>query len=116
MISEEKVRQFLKQFKEHKRVFGIIFRDDRGKNMQSLADLEISGKFREAIIDELKVTDFSEGPLEEKLFGGAEMWVFGKRVKDQEVYIKISMIHANSKVICISFHVAEFPMFYPFKK
>jgi hypothetical protein len=44
------------------------------------------------------------------------MWVFGKEVKQKEVYIKISMGIANNSAVCISFHVAEYPMIYPLKK
>ena len=44
-----------------------------------------------------------------------EMWVFGKDVKGQEVYIKITLGLPNSSTICISFHIAEHPMTYPLK-
>jgi len=54
--------------------------------------------------------------MEEKLYGGAEMWVFGKVVKSFEIYIKISLGMSSTQVICISFHKAEYPMTYPFKK
>jgi hypothetical protein len=43
------------------------------------------------------------------------MWVFGKDVKKNEVYIKITMGFAGGSVICISFHTAEYPIRYPFK-
>jgi len=43
------------------------------------------------------------------------MWVFGKEVKKKEVYIKISMGIENTNAICISFHIAEYPMKYPYK-
>ena len=43
------------------------------------------------------------------------MWVFGKEVKNREVYIKISMGKANEETICISFHIAEHQIMYPFK-
>jgi hypothetical protein len=42
------------------------------------------------------------------------MWVFGKDVKGQEVYIKITL-GKGSSALCISFHIAEHPMNYPFK-
>lgn len=45
-----------------------------------------------------------------------DLWVFGKDVKGQEVYIKICYGLPNRSTICISFHVAEFPMNYPYKK
>ena len=46
----ETVDKFLKEFKDKARVFGIIFRIDRKKNMQALLDLEISAIMREKII------------------------------------------------------------------
>jgi hypothetical protein len=44
------------------------------------------------------------------------MWIFGKEVKQNEVYIKLSMGILNGKAVCLSFHVAEHPLIYPFKK
>ena len=44
-----------------------------------------------------------------------EMWVFGKDVKEREIYIKIMLGCADSQTICISFHIAEYPLSYPFK-
>ena len=64
----------------------------------------------------MKTEDFSEGPLEEKMRGILPMWVFGKEVKQKEVYIKISMGLENKSAVCISFHVADHPMNYPYKK
>ena len=43
------------------------------------------------------------------------MWVFGKSVKNTEVYIKISLGRTDHPVICISFHPAEHNLTYPFK-
>jgi len=45
----------------------------------------------------------------------SEMWVFGIKYKKQEIYIKISMGQLNLQTICISFHIAEKKMNYPFK-
>ena len=36
--------------KEKVKVFGIIYRDDRGKNAQTLVDLEITPKYRDTVI------------------------------------------------------------------
>jgi hypothetical protein len=36
MTTKEQVRLFLKDFKEKKKIWGIVFRDDRGKNAQTL--------------------------------------------------------------------------------
>ncbi len=115
MATKLEVEHFLSDFKTKMKIFQIIFRDDRGKNAQALLDLEISPGKRKEIIEKLIIEDYSQGPLEEQMSGIAPMWVFGKSVKETEVYIKISMGRENSQTICISFHPAEYNMNYPFK-
>ncbi len=115
MSTEREVESFLKDFKEKMRFWDVLFRDDRGKNTQALIDLELRPIERKAIIEGLEVEDYSEGPIEEKLYGGADMWVFGKTIKKKEVYIKITMGAMSSSVICISFHLAQHKMNYPLK-
>lgn len=44
-----------------------------------------------------------------------DYWEFGKKVNDKEVYIKINMGNTNNPVICMSFHIAEHKISYPFK-
>lgn len=88
-------------------IFGILFLDDRGKNQQTLHDLEISPAKRKEIIGSLVVEDYSQGPLEEKMRGILPMWIFGKQIKNREVYIKVSMGIENNQAICISFHISE---------
>ena len=115
MSSEIAVATFLKDFKEKMKFWDVLFRDDRGKNAQAMIDLELRPIERKAILEALETKDYSEGPLEEKLYGGADMWVFGKTVKKKEVYIKITMGAMSSSVICISFHLAQYKMNYPLK-
>lgn len=115
MVSKQEVEKFLKELKVKTEVFGILFLDDRGKNQQTLHDLEISPAKRKEIIANIRLEDYNEGPLEEKMRGILPMWVFGKEVKQKEVYIKISMGMENSSAVCISFHIAEHPMNYPYK-
>lgn len=115
MSTEAQVTSFLKDFKEKMKFWDVLFRDERGKNAQALIDLELRPIERKNILEALESEDYSEGPLEEKLYGGADMWVFGKTVKTKEVYIKITMGIRGSSVICISFHLAEHTMNYPLK-
>jgi hypothetical protein len=110
------VQKFLDDFHLKTNVFDIIFLDMRDKNFQTLLKLEISSSRRKEIIDALLVEDYSEGPLPDTLNHLPDMWVFGKIEKKKEIYIKISMGNPNSKTICISFHIAERNMNYPFKK
>lgn len=115
MSTEKEVASFLKEFKEKMRFWDILFRDDRGKNAQALVDLELRPIDRNAALETLVAKDYSEGPIEEKLYGGSDMWVFGKTIKKKEVYIKITLGAQGSSVICISFHLAEHKMQYPLK-
>ena len=114
MVTKEEVQRFLYQMREKVKVFGIIYRDDRGKNAQTLIDLEITPKYRDNVFVNLTVDDYSYGPVIDTLNQCGEMWVFGKDVKGQEVYIKITL-GKSSSALCISFHIAEYPMNYPFK-
>ncbi|MCC5938304.1 MAG: hypothetical protein JJU34_13585 [Lunatimonas sp.] len=115
MGTETEVASFLKDFKEKMKFWDVLFRDERGKNTQALVDLELRPIDRKTILEALETKDYSEGPLEETLYGGADMWVFGKSIKKKEVYIKITMGATASSVICISFHLAEHKMNYPLK-
>ena len=116
MITIEEVKAFLDQFNIKAQVFGIRFRDDREKNKEALRELEISPVQREVIVKSLVPQDYVEGPVIDVLNKEGEMWVFGKDVKGREVYIKITLGYENGQTICISFHIAEHPLTYPFKQ
>lgn len=115
MATRQEVESFLNELRAKLSISEIMFLDERGKNAQALLDLEISPIKRKEIIEKLKSEDYSEGPLEEKMRGLLPMWVFGTEVRKKEVYIKISLGNFNLNVICISFHLAEYKMNYPFK-
>ncbi len=115
MATTRDVELFLKRFYQKVKVFGMMFRDDRGKNTAALAELDITPQYRESVVLSLSVEDYIEGPVEDTLNRLGEMWVFGKDVKNREVYIKISLGKENSHTICISFHVAESKLKYLFK-
>ena len=115
MLEIEEVRAFLEQFNTKVQVFGILFRDDRAKNKEALQILDITPLQRELIVKNLQAQDYVEGPVIDVLNKKCEMWVFGKDVKGREVYIKITLGYQNGQTICISFHIAEHPMQYPFK-
>jgi len=112
----EEVDEFLTTFHTKLKVWGIVFRDDRGKNTQALLDLEITPVQRKKILSTIKKTDYSQGPVRDNLNGMQDMWVFGKIVKGKEVYIKITLGFRGMETICISFHPAEHAMAYPLKK
>ena len=46
-----------------------------------------------------------------------ELWFFGKVIQDKGIYIKLKIADADGIKIakCISFHIAEYPMSFPYK-
>ena len=115
MLTRFDVQTFLENFHLKMGIWGIVIRDDRGKNTQTLLDLEISKAQRNQALMSLAPEDYSEGPMKDRLHHGADMWVFGKTIKSLEIYIKITMGVPDAQVICISFHLAEHKMTYPFR-
>lgn len=116
MVDREQVELFLSELHTKIEIFGIIFRDDRGANQETLQELEIVPSYRKVVIENLQVEDYSQGPIIDELNHHGEMWVFGKDVKGREIYIKVMIVGGKSQTICISFHIAKSPMSYPFKK
>jgi hypothetical protein len=112
-IKESDVEAFLSAFKIKMKIFRVIYLD-RDKNMQALIDLEISAISRTQILEELEVENYLKGPTQDR-DNGPDLWEFGKIMNKKEVYIKVSMGNENRPVICISFHLAERAITYPFK-
>jgi hypothetical protein len=117
MVPIAEIERFLKDFKFKLDFWGVIFsnRLDR-KNFQTLTDLEFQLEHVKTALRELAPENYSQGPVNDTLYKGPHMWIFGKEIKKREVYVKITMGQPNDKVICISFHFAEHPMSYPYKK
>lgn len=57
MVGREDVQSFLEQFHAKMKVFGIIYRDDRGKNRKALEELEIVPSYRKIVIESLVIDD-----------------------------------------------------------
>jgi len=110
------IQKFLNDFHQKVEVFDIMFLDEREKNMHAISDLNLTRGERKQIIKSLTIDNYSEGPIKNLLNQWGDLWVFGKDVQNQEVYIKICYGQPNRSTICVSFHVAEFPMQYPYKK
>lgn len=117
MPLKNQVIQFLQDFLIKMDFWGLQIRTDRtnNKNTRALLALEFSHAHVRQVLKELKLEDYSEGPIEDKLYKVSPMWIFGKMIKGQEVYIKIQIGCPESTTICISFHFSEHKMYYPFK-
>ena len=116
MASITEIEVFLRDFKFKLGFWGLLIRSDRDKNFKTIKALEFSINDVKNELAALELVNFSDGPIEEKLYRDADMWVFGKIIQGAEVYIKITMGQPGSEVLCISFHFAEQPLNYPYKK
>lgn len=115
MATRSEVEQFLNQFKVKLDIWGVFFLDNREKNKQTMTQLNFRNLERLNVVKNIIVEDYSEGPIKDELNGFGALWVFGKDVDGHEIYIKIALGRPGSNTICISFHLAEHPMQYPFK-
>lgn len=88
----------------------------RQKNLESIMELGITIPQVKAAILGLKVTDYCSGPTEDHDRKGIHVWVFGSKVNDDEIYIKLSDDFRGEQAKCLSFHKAEFPLRKPFKE
>ena len=59
MSNEHDVSSFLSDFKTKMKIWDVLFLDDRGKNAQTLVDLELRAVERVAILEQLEVKDYS---------------------------------------------------------
>jgi hypothetical protein len=113
VTSPLEVEAFLDQLKTKLTIWSIVF-ENRDKNIQTLLDLGITEAQRLKHIKNLTVEDFVSGPTNDS-FGSTPLWVFGIDIYGSEIYIKLQLNQMNKPVICISFHIAEFPLSYPYK-
>lgn len=109
------VKDFLQELKQIIKIWDIFFIDKPKNSIQELADLEITSSLRTEIISQLEVEDYCKGPDPETQYNGKELWVFGKIINEQEIYIKLTISKTTGKTICISFHKAEHPLKFPLK-
>jgi hypothetical protein len=114
MATKNEIEGFLSLFKNKLDIFDVIFLN-RDKNLQALIDLEITRVSRTEILKSLGIDNYFRGPTKD-FNNGPDLWEFGTICKQKEVYIKITMGIMSKPVICISFHLAERVIDYPFKK
>lgn len=111
--TREEVEVFLIGFHGKMTVFEVYFLE-RKKNLQALLDLEMVPVKRKEILRQLKAEDFYRCPAKDQETG-PDLWEFGRIVNGKELYIKVHMGYEGRPVICVSFHIAERPIKYPFK-
>ena len=112
------VTKFLKAFKGAVDDGASIQYISRTKNWEVLSVLGFTLNQRTEAILSLKPTDYIDGPIKDKKGRKGQCWVFGNSVNNTDIYIKIKLIPKKKKgsiPICISFHIADYPLSYPLK-
>ena len=115
MSLHDEVDAFLEDFRQKARVFEIYFYP-RLKNVDALLGLGIAAKQREDLIMDIAVENYYRGPTQDNDPGRPAYYEFGANIKNQEIYIKLSLGKFNKSPHCISFHVAEYQLDYPLKE
>jgi len=115
MDSRQIVEIFLKELFDKIKFRDIAFRP-RDKNLDALAELDITPIKRIEYLLALKVEDYYSGPNKDTYDPSKpDYYEFGIQIKGKEVYVKISLGLQGKMVDCMSFHIAEFSMSYPLK-
>jgi hypothetical protein len=115
VIAKAQVELFLQQFRRYWPPNCVVI--PREKNNQALADLGIMPVHRRDIILELRPENYSAGPTPDDGGSGEDVWIFGSRLDEVELYIKllVKAVESGFTAKCLSFHPAELPLSYPFK-
>ena len=111
----QEVECYLQAFQTKLTIFSVVFLDRDKNSTKTLLKLGISGDNRLACLRELRPANFVQGPIANQQATEAALWVFGYTIRRHEIYIKVTLGRPNGSVLCISFHVAEHPLSYPFK-
>jgi hypothetical protein len=87
----------------------------RDENINCLAELEFNYEDVRDVILGLTVTDYCDGPVQDKDMPG-DFWVFGKVLAGKEIYIKLKLATFGPLRIVriVSFHFAREALSYPY--
>jgi hypothetical protein len=108
------VESFLRDLKIKIDFFGIVLPTTRDNFNETLKKLGCVPSQCIEVIKNLTYEDYFKGPVDDKINTG-NYWEFGVMVDGIEIYIKINFGLKDKRVICISFHEAEFKINYPLK-
>ena len=89
----------------------------RQKNLDTISEMGLTLAEVENEILSLSMDDFCEGPLKDRKMSG-DLWVFGKMIGGKEVYMKLKLSGDEKRpnVFVVSFHFADTPLRYFFRK
>ena len=113
MATIQEVTSFLKQFK-HVLLQGFTF-IPRKKNLDTVIYLGITIPYVKMIFSQLTYEDYISGPEKDRDRPSNMIWEFGIHAQGKDIYIKLSDDFSFNKAKCISFHIADYPIKYPYK-
>jgi hypothetical protein len=89
---------------------------NRRENIDTLARMGLTKRNLKEEIMTLSVENYCQGPEPDRDRHGV-IWVFGKQIGAEEIYIKLKVALVGKEKIakCISFHAADFPLCYPYR-
>lgn len=117
------VRSFLLEVKyviqkSYRDKWRFTFSTSREKNIKTLTQLEMENweDVKKEILS-FSVLDYCSGPVKDPNIQG-DVWIFGKFVRGEEVYIKLKLSGDQRERIVrvLSFHIPERPLKHYFKQ
>ena len=113
-MSIQDVRDFLLEFKQVATGGSGVDTIPRAETRPTLARLGLTMANLEELLLGLSVADYCKGPEPDRDRPG-KVWIFGREIEGQEVYIKLKVAQVGDQRIakCISFHIAQYPLKYP---
>ena len=90
---------------------------DRDNYRKTLSELDLTPFIAAEVIRNLTVEDYYRGPTKPDHCDKGDIWEFGTKIDNIEVYIKLHIIEdfGVPYVTCISFHKAQWPINYPLR-
>lgn len=118
-VSSQQICQFLSLFKQASEK--ELYVPNRDKNRDFLARHGFTIQDRKDVIAGLQLKNYAKGPEpdDKDPAGPKNIWVFGVQYEGIAIYIKLKLIEESNHVnraIVISFHEAEYPMRFPYRK
>lgn len=85
------------------------------KNIETLIQLNYNSEDVKNELMNIKTEEYVESVPDTK--DGITLNIFSKTIKKQQIYIKVKISSKeNGKVLCLSFHFAEYPIkYFPYK-
>lgn len=105
-----------KEFNYDEDLFLSYGRGNKNIDTLTLLDFDTSDVINE--LKNLSLKDYSETVVDNLDANPRDLYVFGKYINNELIYIKIKLRNVcNSKkqIICLSFHIADHEMNFPYK-